>query len=352
MRYLFFIQQLYSYSILRPLQEAIRTRGDEAAWFVQGTDELQLRADEIQLQTVTDVKKYNPAAVFAPGNWVPDFFPGIKVEVFHGLANDQTGKKGHFRIRGLFDLYCTHAPEVTHQFQELAARHRTFTVNETGWPKLDPLFDQQVCQADQHPEFKTRLRTNKPVVLYASTFSPSLTSAPVLFDTIRHLTQNGQYHWLITLHPKTPTELVVKYRGLAGPDCTFIESNFTVLPLLKSADVMLCDTSSIALEFMLLDKPLVTFRTKMPGPHVIDTDQPQKIAPAIAQALSRPDGLLRATKKYIDALHPYRDGQSSIRILEAVDHFIQENTSATLQHKPLNFWRKMKMRRAMNHFRW
>ncbi len=330
----------------------IRARGDEVAWFVQGMDTHQLRADELHLQTLPDVLKYQPAAVFAPGNWVPDFFPGIKVEVFHGLANDQTGKRGHFRIRGLFDLYCTHAPEVTRQFQRLASQYRTFAVTETGWPKLDPLFDQQKCLIDQHPDFRASLGSNRPVVLYSSTFSPSLTSAPALFNTIRALTRNGHYHWLITLHPKTPTNLVEQYQGLAGQNCTFIDSSFTVLPLLKSADAMLCDTSSIALEYMLLDKPLVTFRTKAPGPHLINITRPEEITPALDRALTRPSDLQKAARHYIDGLHPYRDGQSSVRVLKAVDDFIQLNTQATLKRKPLNLWRKIKMRRAMNSFRW
>ncbi len=93
-RYLFFINHLYAYSILRPLQKAIWQRGDEVAWFVQGTDDKYLNDNEKQLFTVDEVKGYDPIAVYVPGNWVPDFFPGVKVEIFHGLANDETGKKG------------------------------------------------------------------------------------------------------------------------------------------------------------------------------------------------------------------------------------------------------------------
>lgn len=349
-RYLFFINQLYSYSILRPLQEVIRERGDEVAWFVQGTDDQYLRDDEKQLLTVREVKEYNPLAVFVPGNWVPDFFPGVKVEVFHGLANDQTGKKGHFRIRELFDLYCTHAPEVTQTFNQLANKHKTFVVRETGWPKLDPLFNPDRCREDQIQDFRQRLNTDKPVVFYASTFSPSLTSAPYLVDMIKDLANKGDWHWLVTLHPKMPGQVVEQYKKLRGDNFTFVDSSADLLPLLKAADVMLCDTSSIALEFMMLDKPVVTYRTKAPGPHVLNVTDIADIQSAILSALSRPNDLMMAMKFYIDGLHPYRDGKSSERVLLAVDEFINNRIGQDLKRKPLNIWRKIQMRKRMKYF--
>ncbi len=356
-RYLFFINQLYSYSILRPLQQAIRRRGDDVAWFVQGTDDRYLRDDEKQLHSVSEVKHYHPKAVFVPGNWVPDFFPGVKVEVFHGLANDQTGKKGHFKVRGLFDLYCTHAPEGTRAFSDMAEQYGTFCVKETGWPKLDPLFSVAGTDSLLHASvnaqrqvLRDQIHTEKPIVLYASTFSPSLTSAPRLVNTIKRLSKHSAWHWLVTLHPKTPEELVMQYRDMVSPDLTFIESSQDVLPLQLIADVMLCDTSSILLEFMLLNKPVVTFRTKVPGPHVIDVLDVDKIESAIARALTRPDTLLSAMKIYAGNLHAYNDGQSSERVLDATDEFIR-NDKGRLKPKPLNLWRKIQMRKRMNYYR-
>ena len=359
-RYLFFINQQYSYSILRPLQEAILRRGDEVAWFVHGTDDQNLRPEEKQLHTVAQVQSYQPAAVFVPGNWVPDFFPGVKVEVFHGLANDETGKKGHYRIRNLFDLYCTHAPLVTARFQALAAVNGTFKVKETGWPKLDPLFDCTQTPVAEKPsvgqfveqqylQLKAQLGSDKPVVFYASTFSPSLTSAPLLVNKIRQLADSGKWHWLVTLHPKTPQSLVDTYKAMAGPNFTFMSSELDVLPMLKVADVMLCDTSSISLEFMLLDKPVVTFRTKQPGPHVIDVQEEDAIESALEQALTRPDDLMLASNEYCFKLHATRDGKSSERVLQAVDEFIK-NDLGHLKPKPLNLWRKWQMRKRMAYY--
>ncbi len=97
--------QSYSFDILRPIQAEILRRGHQVAWFIAGSEvtEKQLKPDEIRLKTVAEVKAFNPIAVFVPGNIVPDFFPGAKVQVFHGL---EYKKQGHFDIRGFFDLYC------------------------------------------------------------------------------------------------------------------------------------------------------------------------------------------------------------------------------------------------------
>lgn len=349
-RYLFFINHLYAYSILRPLQKAIWQRGDEVAWFVQGTDDQYLNDNEKQLFTVDEVKAYNPLAVYVPGNWVPDFFPGVKVEIFHGLANDETGKKGHYRIRELFDLYCTHAPEVTDKFQQLAEKHKTFSVAETGWPKLDPLFNSALRDPGPYDDLRSKVNADKPIVFYASTFSPSLTSAPYLVETIRQLSKNTRWHWLVTLHPKMPEDIVEQYKTMQSDNFTFVDSNNDVLPLLQAADVMLCDTSSIALEYLLLNKPLVTYRTKAPGPHVINVTEVDEIESAITLALTNPEDLLKEANAYVGKLHAYSDGLSSERVLNATDEFIK-NEKSRLKVKPLNLWRKLQMRKKMAYYK-
>lgn len=343
-RYLLFAALHYDFPILRPLQAAIRARGDRAAWYLHGIDKSNLRPGEEHICTVPEVKSYNPTAVYVPTNWVPDFFPGIKVEIFHGLANDATGKKGHYRIRGLFDLYCTHARESTLIFEQLADKYNTFHVAETGWPKVDPLFKGNSIDSSIY-----RPKVERPVILYASTFSPSLSTAALLPETIGRLSRKGNWHWLVTLHPKMDEAIVNRYRALAGTNLQFIEADQDVLPLLKAADAMLCDTSSIALEFMLLDKPVVTLRTKVPGPHVIDVQRPDEVEQALTTALKYPTDLMQNTRAYMDALHPYRDGCSSERILEATDELIEQH-AATLKPKPLNLFRKFKIRKRMHYY--
>ena len=66
-----------------------------------------------------------------------------------------------------------------------------------------------------------------------------------------------------------PSEFVEQYKALQNDNLTFVETD-NVLPLLQAADVMLCDTSSILLMFILQRKPVVTFCNQAPGEHLID----------------------------------------------------------------------------------
>ena len=344
MRSLFFVTKLYGYAIARPVQEAIRRRGDEAAWFVHGVSGDYLRPEERRLETVVQVMEYRPEVVFACSNWVPDFFPGAKVQLFHGFnAEKRDEHVGHFRIRGWFDLYCTQGPSTTPRFQELARQHGHFRAMETGWSKVDPLFRPGVSS-----NLREQLGIERPIILYTSTFSRRLTGAPHLLETIARLARLGRWHWLVNLHPKMDPQIVAQYRALQGENLTFIESD-DIIPLLKAADVMVSDTSSVVFEFMLQDKPVVTFRHRNPGEHILDIQDPCELERAIETALDRPARLMSAVRNYSDWLHPYRDGNSSERVLDATGSFLADGYGK-LARKPLNLMRRLAIRRRLGYY--
>ncbi len=346
-KYLLFAEQLYSYPILRPLQEAIIRRGDEVAWYIHKIPNHLTEQDAPVLDSVEQVMEFNPVAVFVPTNWVPDFFPGIKVEIFHGfnVGKRANSSQDHFRIRGQFDLYCTQGPDTTIPFQKLASQHGYFRVSETGWSKLDPMFNNT-----QPNIFREKLNTDKPVIFYASTFSPKLTSAPLLVEHIKKMAESDKWHWLVTLHPKSNPETVQLYRDIKCKNLTFIEPGEEIIPMLYAADAMLCDTSSIFIEYLLLIKPVVTFNTSVPGPHLINVHNIEDIEPALNNALTRPNKLMDEITKYAKNIHPQCDGKASERILDATDAFIKSDKK-TLKSKPLNLWRKLQIRKRMSYYK-
>lgn len=338
-RYLLYGSVRYALAMLRPLQAVIRARGDEAAWFFDGGGADELTPDETLLPTVHDAIAWNPCAVLTSSIRLAHFIPGVKVYVFHGL---DAGKGRHIHDRGYFDLYCTTGPADTRAFRELASRLGYFAVAETGWPKLDS-FLAALGPGDPPP-----VRT-PPVVLYHSTFSPRFSAAEILYGEVKRLSRTDRWRWIVTLHPKMNAATVAKYRALEGPYLRFAD-NDNVVDLFAQADMMASDTSSALLEFPLTYKPVVTFRNNRPGPQLIDIEDTAVFESSLERALSRPPELMSAVRAYADAIHPYRDGRSSERVLAAVDAFLADGTR-TLKPKPRNLWRNLKMRKRLGYWK-
>jgi CDP-glycerol glycerophosphotransferase (TagB/SpsB family) len=342
-RYLFYISQNYSYAILRPLQETILLRGEQVAWFLEGNEvnAKYLCINENHLKTIDAVQQYHPDVVFVPGNVVPSFISGIKVGIFHGFNSGKLNRRGfedHFNIRGCFDLYCTQGPNTTLPFIALSKKYQHFSVKQTGWPALDPLFDLSSVE-----------KNTKPTVLMCSTFSRTLTCAPHLFDTVKKLSESGKWQWLIQFHPKMPKNIVNQYKSLESEHLSFIETD-NVIPLLQQADVMVCDTSSVLMMFLMLNKPVVTFNNISPKDYMINILEPEKLEKSIEYALSYPIELKHKVEGFIADTHPYVDGKSSERIIEATEELLQGKNLAD-KKKPLNLLRRFKMRKKLNYWK-
>ena len=336
--YLFFASLSYAYSILRPLQAEIRRRGDVAAWFLEESCPDLLETDEMRLKTIEEVMDYQPYAVFAPGNWVYDFFPGIKVEVFHGYPMRKRIEKidDHFSLRGWFDIYCTQGESSTPYFTELEQKHRYFKIYETGWCKVDSFFNPQL------PPEPTR---QVPTILYAPTFTRGISSAWELAPVIGRLAKEKPWRWIITFHPNLDDpELKQQYARLAE---TLTNVEFRLvnkgLETCRESDALLCDSSSLIVEYMMLDKPVVTFRNTHPGPFLLDVQREEEVGPALEQALTRPATLMEEIHRYTSFHERHRDGQNSARVLDAVDDFAA-HYQGRIRRKPLNLFRKLKLR--------
>jgi len=334
-RLLFYVEQGYAFDILRPLQDYAQAQGHQVRWLVlENASTDSLKPGEIAATSIKGAIDYEPHAVVAPGDRIPSFIPGLKVQVFHGLNEDKRGNE--YPERGLFDLYCTEGPARTTTLQKLAEQRHYFQVRETGWLKLDTILNYQKNQIDYQ----------QPQVLYASTFTPRLSSAEALFPEISRLAASGLYQWLITLHPKMAPDTTAKYRTLEGDNLQFFKTE-RVVELLHRADIMVSDNSSILQEFLLLKKPVVTFNNRDPQSCMINIDNPDMLENAMNQALHPAESLQKAINDYGSGITPYLDGASAPRVLDAILNMLNENWR---DRKPWNFWRNLKMRRQLNYF--
>ncbi|WP_460732430.1 CDP-glycerol glycerophosphotransferase family protein [Lysobacter tyrosinilyticus] len=344
--YLLFATERYALPILQPLADALQAGGHGVhALLVDGAAGTHL-SGPVRSVGVPDAVALRPRAVFSAANWVPTFIPGPKVQLFHGFnVEKRSDERGHFRVRGLFDLYCTQGPATTAPFQALAAQERHFAVVETGWPKLDPLFRDD----DGSAAMLRAAAGARPVVMFASTFTERLSAAPHLFEAIAAEVARGDRYWLLTLHPKCPAELFARYRSLVGPNAAFVETE-QLIAAERAADVLVADTTSVVSEFVVQRKPVITFRNRAPKPHMLDFVEAERLPEMLAQAFAPPPALQAALASYADAIHPRRDGRSSERVIAATEALLHGELG-TLARKPWSsLWRGLQIRRELGYW--
>lgn len=345
--YLLFATERYALPILQPLADALQEQGHAAhAWLVNGARDSRLARGVLHVDGARAAVRLRPRAVFSAANEVPPFVAGVKVQLFHGFdVQKRDSARGHFRLRGLFDLYCTQGPATTGPFQALAGRAGHFHVVETGWPKLDPVFGPPSAAV-------AGLRAQaggRGIVMFASTFTERLSAAPHLYDAIAAQVARGDHYWLLTLHPKCVPELVGRFRALAGPNACFVEPE-QLVEAQRAADVLVADTTSVVSEFVVQRKPVVTFRNRAPRPHMLDFDDPALLPDMLASAFAPAPDLVAALAAYADSIHPYRDGRSSQRVIAAAEA-VASGDLGPLRRRPLAAaWRGLQIRRELGYW--
>ena len=346
MEYKFLIYISYSYAIPigLPLEAEIKSRNMNVKWFSDQNDgKKALTTFDNSLDSIQEVLDYEPHVVLAATDSVPDFINALKVQVFHGFnAQKRPSKKNtfsHFRIRGFFDLYCTQGPSTTRGFKLQAEKHPHFEVIETGWSKVDPMFPIPE-QTKQEP----------PVVFVASTFTERLSLAlnDSVFNEIKRLSDEGLFRFKMVLHPKIPTDIVEKWKSINNSNFEYYETT-TLIPIMQSSDIMLSDTTSAIQEFLLLERPVVAINHTFDHDYLINISKPSEIENALLHGLQYPKDLIASIQSFLKELHPYSDGKSSARIIDASLAFLHQDKSH-LKPKPLNLMRKYKMRKRLKYF--
>jgi len=343
-KFLIYISYSYAVPIGNPLEREIVRRGYNVKWFsdkVDGTKALSTKTN--LLTTVDDLLTYRPDIVLAATNDVPDFITGLKVQIFHGFLAykrpEGNDSEAHFRIRGFFDLYCTQGPSTTEGFMAQQKKYPHFEVMETGWSKVDALFPLILPG-----------KSDKPTIMIASTFTKRLSLAyrEDVFKEIKRLSEKGDYRFLMVLHPKIPIELKTQWQTLSGENFTYFDTT-DLIPLFKQSDILFADTTSAIQEFLLQEKPVVTFNHTFNHNYIINITESKYIEEAFQRALTYPQDLIKNIKLFINRLHPYFDGQSSKRVIDAAINFLHKDKTH-LKSKPLNLIRKYKIRKQLRHF--
>lgn len=108
---------------------------------------------------------------------------------------------------------------------------------------------------------------------------------------------------------------------------------------------MLSDTTSALIEFVLQRKPVVTIDNNMPQAYMLNIQNASEIADALEKAAEYPVALLKEIDKFAEFSHPYEDGRSSARVIDACIDCLHRDKSH-LKTKPLNLIRRYKIRKT------
>ncbi len=318
MKAVLFCNLPYAFSILKPIEKALIQRDIDYLWYVPRELIAQFPYKNSTCTTdITVLKNYPSDMIFVPGNHVPWFLRGVKVQVFHGLAGE---KKGHFRIREYFDLYLTQGPYFTQRFNSLKKKHKNFSVVETGWSKLDDLYRSEARILEKKQSLLAQSQA-KYIILFAPTFSPSLSCAEPLYEQIIALSKVENYMVVVKFHDKQNLEIISRYTA-AQSNKLIIARDDSIIDALKFADLMVSDTSSAVYEFLILDKPVITLNTRSENIHWCDLSSGETLIEEVDQHLGQADHHSDERKKIISLYHPYSDGKSSVRMVGAVLNYI------------------------------
>ncbi|WP_028575567.1 CDP-glycerol glycerophosphotransferase family protein [Desulfonatronovibrio hydrogenovorans] len=264
------------------------------------------------------------------------------VNLGHGLIC-----KGHYYCRtsvtrreNLSELVCVPGPWHKRRLEQ----NVFVPIEVTGFIKSDLFFGSKRMDSGKFRQ-DMGIDPENNIILFAPTFNEELSAIPVIQDQLAHLA--GQENTvLIKLHQATADHWKRMYQELARKNQNIVyltEGDYA--PMMHAADVMISDVSSIFVEFMLLDKPVVLFKnpkiTDFPGFNannieyrvrdaVQEAETFSQLQAQVEKALAAPDALSSLRTKYIEELDFGRDGQSAQRAGQAiVDRLMHKNRSKT-----------------------
>jgi hypothetical protein len=117
------------------------------------------------------------------------------------------------------------------------------------------------------------------------------------------------------------SEVINAYlRGCAGVDSIQFADSDDLCSLILDSDVLLSDTSSAVYEALVLGRAVVTFNTKAVHPDWENVTSAVSLDDALRRAMdgSCGTGIIR------DSYHPYEDGKSARRMMEAAEGYAHD----------------------------
>ena len=101
--------------------------------------------------------------------------------------------------------------------------------------------------------------------------------------------------------------------------------------------------------FLLLNKPVVTFNNISPDDYLLNISSENELEQTLSHAFGKPAELMRSIAAFGQRVHPYTDGLSSQRTLDAIDDAVASQSQ--LAGKKPDILRQFKMRKKLCYWR-
>jgi tetratricopeptide (TPR) repeat protein len=311
-----FLEQPYHYHVQKPIFDAACGR-----------------FPLLMTSSLRELKEFDPDIVVVSSSQSASLRFHVPRALFvwtrHGLISKTTTHQGARAA----DFACLTSEASREWYVRNRARpRRDFWM--TGFVQMDPLF-----RSESEP-LPFAVPADRPVVVYAPTWTPDLASAEMFGERlVEHVRgESPDVVLIIKPHPvsfsHTP-HWIENWRRLATETEGVILADdpaLNIVPVLKAADVLLGDASSVLFQFLALDRPLVLvdnprrFQSRYFDAQGIEwqwrdmgrqVEQVEEVPRAIAEALSDPSAQAEARHRYRRELFgELTDGRAGERIVE------------------------------------
>lgn len=198
-------------------------------------------------------------AYVSPDIFMPARRARRRIQIFHGVSFK--GKMYTPRIHRFTDLFLI-GEDMRRRFIERGLYEEGDpALHRVGMPKLDALVDGSLQRDAILRELG--LDPSRPSVLYAPTWRPECSLYAEGQELIRHCSQGkAPYTLIVKLHdwhwdPATnPVDWRTTIPTLENEHVRFA-TQASVVPLMAAADALISDASSVANEYLLVDRPII-----------------------------------------------------------------------------------------------
>lgn len=179
---------------------------------------------------------------------------GTCIEMFHGLSFRNRAVRTE---RDSYDRYFVLGPYQHRRLLQRAVLHHGDPRGvEIGFPKTDRLLDGSLSKKETLADL--HLSGDRPVVLYAPTGAHRNSLETFGEDLVRRMGASTEYDVLVKPHDhaKASIDWFARLAPLETDHVRLLHAA-DAIPALHASDLLISDASSIANEYLLLDRPLV-----------------------------------------------------------------------------------------------